>query len=89
MSNHFHDSALIFELFQLFSLDNLSLNFFNCNDRVLPSALVHDAVAAFRELPIKRNFVVGDFEVLRKVPPNVIFRLIHNLQKCAVALLIV
>ena len=46
MSDYFHDCAFVFKLLKLVLFNDLTLDFFDGDNCVLPSATVDDAVAA-------------------------------------------
>jgi hypothetical protein len=68
MADNFHHSAFILELFQFILLNNLLFDFFNSNDRVLPSALVNKSIAAFGNFLFVSDISKRDFIVLDEGP---------------------
>lgn len=52
MSDYFHDSAFILELFKLVLLDNFLFDLFNGYDCMLPSTSINYSVSSFRDLSV-------------------------------------
>lgn len=79
MPNDLHDCAFVLELFQLVLLDNLLLDFFDCNCGILPTTSVDNSVATFRQLAIIMKLVEWDFVVLVEDPV-----LVHHVHEALV-----
>lgn len=61
MSDDFHDSTFVLELFQFVLLNNLFLDLFDSNYSVLPSASVNYTITTFWEFPVILQILVVDF----------------------------
>jgi hypothetical protein len=66
MSDDFHHSAFIFELFKFVLLDNLSFDLFNGNNSMLPASPIDNTVSTFRQLFIVSQFIERYLVILLK-----------------------
>ena len=66
MANDLHHGAFVLELFQFVLLNDLTLDFFDSDDRMLPTATIYDTVATFRELTIVAELIEWNLIVLHE-----------------------
>lgn len=64
VANDLHDGALVLELFQFVLFNNLALDFFDSDDRVLPAATIYDTIATLGELTIVAQLIKWNLVVL-------------------------
>lgn len=67
MADDLHHGALIFEFLQLVLLDDLSFDFLDGDDCVLPAAAIDNAISTLGQLTVVAQVIEGDLVVLDKV----------------------
>lgn len=66
VADHFHNGALVLELFKLVLLNDLSFDLLDGDHCVLPTATVHDTIATFAQLTVVAQVSEWNFIVLDK-----------------------
>jgi len=68
MPYNFHYSAFIFKFLKFVLLNNLSFNFFNCDNGMLPASSIHNTVSTFWQFFIIRQLIKRYLVILFKGP---------------------